>query len=586
MKGLRTGLVTALVLTLAWAARADGAVGAVQVANARAASSGDNVSAGATAAFRIEAQDLGDALNAFAVQAGQEILFVADEIAGKTSVPVVGRFTPAAALEQLLTGSGLPYRINDLDTILVGSRIKVLTGESTSANVMTADAATTQSTRADALAAPVKSVGTRATDPVGAMEEVVVTGIRGSLLQSLARKRAADHFVDVITAEDIGSFPDQNLAEALQRISGVAIDRREGEGRFVSVRGLGPEFVQTTTNGRVVASNVVTNEIGASVAGSSHFGERAIGFDQFQSGLVQAVEVSKSPRADHVEGGLGGMIEIQARRPVDLGKRYVAFNVDLEHNRLAGEEAPGAFVLFINLFAGGTLGFMVSAEWDRRTNRADSVNHPGYFPTPRTYDVGGQIVTGYHSAQYRGFLDLADRERLNLSSSFQWLPSNRVNLTVDMLHTENTALWDQFWRDFRLGNGLATGITSAVTLNDHGTPVFSTLSTDTSALFLQHADQRLELENTTFGTSMAVQATDRLSFDFDVSISDTRAPVTYRISSCAIRRRRPPTTDAGRAGCLHSLRPTRSPIRPGMRWSRWAGRPTTPPTRLCNTGRT
>ena len=77
----------------------------------------------------------------------------------------------------------------------------------------------------------------------------MVTGIRGSLQQSLDRKRNADNFVDAITAEDIGAFPDQNLAESLQRIAGVAIDRKLGEGSLVSVRGLGPDFVQVTTNG-------------------------------------------------------------------------------------------------------------------------------------------------------------------------------------------------------------------------------------------------------------------------------------------------------------------------------------------------
>ena len=149
------------------------------------------------------------------------------------------------------------------------------------------------------------------------IEEVVVVGIRGSLQQSLELKRNADHFVDAITAEDIGAFPDQNLAESLQRISGVAIDRKAGEGAFVSVRGLGPQFVQTTVGGRVAASNVDPGQ--HSGRGQTNRGSRVIGFDSFQSGLVQAVEVHKSPRADHVEGGLGGFIDVQARKPFSLG---------------------------------------------------------------------------------------------------------------------------------------------------------------------------------------------------------------------------------------------------------------------------
>ena len=129
---------------------------------------------------------------------------------------------------------------------------------------------------------------------VGIEEMIVVAGIRSSMQLSLDRKRNADHFVDAITAEDIGAFPDQNLAESLQRISGVAIDRKSGEGAFVSVRGLGPNFVQTTINGRVAASNVSPGSHDG--RGATNEGSRTVGFHGFQSGVVQAVEVSTSLR--------------------------------------------------------------------------------------------------------------------------------------------------------------------------------------------------------------------------------------------------------------------------------------------------
>ena len=138
-------------------------------------------------------------------------------------------------------------------------------------------------------------------------EEVVVVGIRGSLRQSLDRKRNADNLVDAITAEDIGAFPDQNLAESLQRVTGVGIDRQKGEGAFLTVRGLGPDFVQVTTNGRAQVSNVQTQNSG-DARNSNNNGSRIVGFDQYQSGLVQAVEVYKSPQANHYEGGLGGIV--------------------------------------------------------------------------------------------------------------------------------------------------------------------------------------------------------------------------------------------------------------------------------------
>ena len=117
------------------------------------------------------------------------------------------------------------------------------------------------------------------------MEEIVVTGIRGSMQQSLERKRNADHFVDAITAEDIGAFPEQNLAESLQRISGVAIDRKSGEGAFVSVRGLGPQFVQTTIGG--VFQRPTSLPGSHDGRGQTNTKSRVVGFHAFQSGLVQ-----------------------------------------------------------------------------------------------------------------------------------------------------------------------------------------------------------------------------------------------------------------------------------------------------------
>ena len=356
------------------------------------------------------------------------------------------------------------------------------------------------------------------------IEEVVVTGIRGSLQQSLARKRLADHFVDAITAEDIGAFPDQNLAESLQRISGVAIDRKEGEGAFVSVRGLGPQFVQTTIGGRVAASNVDPGQHAG--RGQTNRGTRVIGFDSFQSGLVQAVEVHKSPRADHVEGGLGGFIDVQARKPFDLGQRHFAVSVDGTRNDLAEDTAPGVFVLYSDLLS-DTAGFMVSAQWDNRTIRSDSLHHYSYVPNPVTLTVNGQQMTGYYPRQLLGELHITDRDRLNVSSSLQLRPSDRVDLTFDLLYTDVSNDESDYWRDFRIQQGLANNVTAATLSNDNGTGVFTSISTFAGA-FIQSAAEQVDTSAVTFGANLRLQATDRLDINVDLSISDTDSPSMNR----------------------------------------------------------
>ena len=361
-------------------------------------------------------------------------------------------------------------------------------------------------------------------DDEGIDEVIVVTGIRGSMQQSLERKRNADHFVDAITAEDIGAFPDQNLAESLQRVSGVAIDRKSGEGAFVSVRGLGPQFVQTTIGGRVSASNVSPGSHDG--RGATNAGSRAVGFHAFQSGLVQAVDVHKSPRADHVEGGLGGFVDIQPRKPFDLGDRHIAVSLDTTRNDLADDTAPGVFALFSDVLT-DTLGFMVSAQWDNRLFRSDSLHHYSYIGDPRTVTLDGVEMTGYYPRQLLGELHITDRDRLNVSSSLQWKPSDRVDLTFDVLYTDNAEDERDYWRDFRIQQG-HRNITAATLANDNGTGVFTSISTSGAGLFVQHATEVVDTEAMNFGANLKIQATDRLALNFDATISATESPITNR----------------------------------------------------------
>ena len=356
-----------------------------------------------------------------------------------------------------------------------------------------------------------------------AMEEIVVTGIRGSMQQSLERKRNADHFVDAITAEDIGAFPDQNLAESLQRISGVAIDRKSGEGAFVSVRGLGPQFVMTTIHGRVAASNVAPGSHDG--MGASNTKSRAVGFNAFQSGLVQAVEVHKSPRADHVEGGLGGFIDVQPRRPLDIGKRTAAFSVDATRNELADDTAPGFFAMYSDVLT-DNLGFMVSAQWDNRVFRTDNLQ--GWSHVFRTVTVDGvDIGTGYYPQQLNAELITTDRDRLNVSSSLQWQPSDNLDITFDVLYTNNEFFREDYWRDFRLQQGNAR-ITDATAIDDNGTTIFTNVSTSGAGLFVQHGTEENETEALNFGVNLTFQATDNLVINVDANVSDTEAPITNR----------------------------------------------------------
>src|SRR5690554_2581673 len=149
------------------------------------------------------------------------------------------------------------------------------------------------------------------------IEEVYVSGIRASLERAMDIKRDASGVVDAISAEDIGKFPDTNLAESLQRIPGVSIERRNGEGSQVAVRGFGPAFNLVTVNGRQIATSDV-NTVGGDL--SVDFGRatsRAFDFSNLAAEGVSRLEVYKTGRAAIPSGGIGASINVVTQRPLD-----------------------------------------------------------------------------------------------------------------------------------------------------------------------------------------------------------------------------------------------------------------------------
>src|SRR6187455_1185712 len=148
------------------------------------------------------------------------------------------------------------------------------------------------------------------------LEEVVVTGLRGSLKASMETKRDAIGVVDAINSEDIGKFPDTNLSEALQRITGISIDRRNGEGSTVTARGFGPQYNMVTLNGRQMPSADAFGG-GDNITGGSGGNSRSFNFANLAAEAISAVEVYKTGRADIATGGIGASINVRTARPLD-----------------------------------------------------------------------------------------------------------------------------------------------------------------------------------------------------------------------------------------------------------------------------
>jgi len=200
----------------------------------------------------------------------------------------------------------------------------------------------------------------------GAVETVYVTGYRASLEKSLDLKRSTNEMIDAISAEDVGKFPDSNLAESLQRLPGVAVDRDNGEGRTITVRGLGSNFTRVTLNGLQALSTA-----GASDSGTAPNRDRGFDFNTFASELFSQLKVQKSSSASSEDGSLGATVSLSTPHAFDLGDKAMLNmqNAWYENGKPFNPRVTG---LFSKTFFGEKLGVVLSAAYTIKNQFIDS----------------------------------------------------------------------------------------------------------------------------------------------------------------------------------------------------------------------
>ena len=291
------------------------------------------------------------------------------------------------------------------------------------------------------------------------LQEVVVTGYRSSLEQALSVKRNTSAEVDTILAEDIGKFPDQNLAESLQRIPGVAITREQGEGRQITVRGLGPQFTRVRINGMETLSTTGSpdNEGGVNRT-------RAFDFNTFSSDLFNSLTVRKTAEADVEEGSLGATVDLHTAHPFDYNKFVFITQAKANYNDLAGSVGPLLSGLIADTWDDDKFGALVSANWSRRNyldtgastvrwdqaqilktgTSAFGASPYGFAAVNGTHCTGTaatlpaicqQADSALHPRfpRYDYFRD--SESRLGLTASLQWRPNDANLLSLDALYS-------------------------------------------------------------------------------------------------------------------------------------------------------
>lgn len=286
-------------------------------------------------------------------------------------------------------------------------------------------------------------------------EEIVITGYRASLNKAIDVKRNATSQVDVIIAEDIAKFPDQNLAESLQRIPGIAIERDAGEGRAITVRGLPSQYTEVRLNG--MPTNATATD------GASADTERGFDFNVFASELFNSIVVHKTAEAGLDEGSLGAVVDLNTGTPLayGAGSKLVGYG-QMRYNDLNSQTKPRVAGLYSWNNADQTLGVMFSGAWSKYNTaelgnnsvrwakaRFRSVN--GVTCTSTSTDPGCVAVTGaFHPRIPRYGLVSHDRDRLGLTAALQYRPNERTNLEIDALYSDFKEKRDEFWGEVLL----------------------------------------------------------------------------------------------------------------------------------------
>lgn len=309
------------------------------------------------------------------------------------------------------------------------------------------------------------------------LEAVAVTGVRGALARSTELKRDASTVQDSISALELGKFPDNNVADSLSHITGVAISRTAGgEGQKVSVRGLGPEYTLTTFNGRILATD------GAG---------RDFAFDVLPADVISGADVIKGAQASLTEGAIGGLINLRSASPFDQPGQHGIVRLEGDRNQMSELNGHKLSATFSSTFANDTMGVLLGIVKAKRKDRTDVAGNDGGWtrnPDPSDPNWGGNAWGGnidlngndeldpdeyglIAPGQFRVGSILEDKKRTAYSGKFEWRPSDKVRIVVDGLKTRldspqvsyQQSYYPLFapgrWSDITVQNGIVTGFT-------------------------------------------------------------------------------------------------------------------------------
>ncbi|MFT7558256.1 MAG: iron complex outermembrane receptor protein [Flavobacteriales bacterium] len=449
-------------------------------------------------AFDIPQQRADKSLTEFAKQANITLIFSFDAAMKTSANALSGEHSIEEALRLLLDNTDLRVKIGE------AGQLSIATGPSLGENDLMHNKKTELSIAIAGVISTLIATQTMAQESPPT-EEVVITGIRGSLQRSMDIKRESGGVVDAISAEDIGKFPDTNLAESLQRITGVSIDRTGGEGQFITVRGLGPAFNAVVVNGRRLASEQET---------------RGFSFDTIASEMVTGLEVHKTSVATLPSGGVGATVNIKTGRPLDNPGLKIAGSIKANYEDKSGETSPQVSALFSNTFADDTIGVLLAVSNSERSTRIDQAQTNQWQPASGIPDSGyasghsGAILAPQNFDQRVLF---EERTRTNATAVVQFAPSDALTITGDLLYSD----FDIEGEATSMGFWFGPGNFNNATVDSNGT-VLSFDQGNTNQATDVHAKTSDRLTETiSAGLNFDITVNDNLTLDVDLWRSES-----------------------------------------------------------------
>jgi iron complex outermembrane recepter protein len=374
------------------------------------------------------------------------------------------------------------------------------------------------------------------------VEEIVTKGFRSSLTQSLSVKRNETGVVDAIVAEDIADFPDLNLAEAIQRIPGVSISRVNGEGRQITVRGLGGDFNRIRINGM----EAMNTSGGSDASGGSNRG-RGFDFNTFASELFSGITIRKTTSAAVEEGSIGATVDLRTGRPFDYDKgTTLALAVQSGYNDLSEELNPRLTGLWSMTNDDSSFGALVSFAYSSRSILEEGFStvrwQDGNFNSVGGVNCGanptdpGCVDTDTNSLNYHPRIPrygrlTHDQERIGITGALQFRPSDSTEISLDVLYSTYDADRDEeFLEVFFRSQEQFIDVTDYTldpnrNIIESGTFTINPVGNGTHPIRSEHRFDHLETDFAQVTLNLDQDFTDRFRGNAMVGTSDSKQDV-------------------------------------------------------------